>query len=729
MTSKKSFLVNIRTNARRRVWLFVIMFLAFFFSQPVFLAMSLSMEKMYYTYNNMGAHLGRVFANQIGLNAGMGFLIPILAVFSAVQGFSYMYQRKKLDMYMSVPVSKESRFAAIYVNGILAYLVSYVCNVLLSFLVAQTMGAEIFRAFGEAAAAMIGNTVLYLAVYHIAILAVMLTGNLIVTLMGTAVLLFYDGVIYLLIGGYMETFFSSFYYRTTEKMSEFLISPIIRFVMLINNTFDFGNNFDYYRRTIHWDSFAGSLVPIVIVAAAALGLAYFCYIKKPAEACGKSMAFPVTKPFIKVCITIPAGLAGGVIFFYLSGESDFFLIFGLLAGTLLCHSVVEVIYDFDIRSVKNGWKPLIVSAAGVVAVFCFFAFDMIGYDSYVPGPEQVDHVALRFVDVYNNYYDEDLDTIGAEQYIFDNMQITEAQPLLELAARRMGQVPDKDTPARYCTVQYTLKSGRKVYRNFPVFYREDAALLDQIMVDGAYQKGSSAVYNEPLLALGDRLNIFYDGGSGRKEVEEFSVAQLQEAYRKDLADFTFTDRMEELVQGKLELECVTDGVYIHTSLPVYPSFENTLALIRTAGMYAEDYLDLDNVEQIIVTNNNSEAYDRYRRENDYDDYDMAYSYADYTVEAAFDDPQEMREIADAVYPDSFTDYWMPEDVLDNDYYVTVIFKKEQEKTDNYSGSYRMVADRIPDFVKEATAYQEDDETSAIPSDTVIAQPYMPVQVR
>ena len=52
-------------------------------------------------------------------------LWPVIVFLGAVigmQGFSYLYDRRKVDMYHSVPVSKQKRFWVIYVNGIIIYL-------------------------------------------------------------------------------------------------------------------------------------------------------------------------------------------------------------------------------------------------------------------------------------------------------------------------------------------------------------------------------------------------------------------------------------------------------------------------------------------------------------------------------------------------------------------------------------------------------------------------------
>ena len=99
MTSKNSFLANLKTNSRRRIWLAVLMLLYFFFSLPVGTAIKLSIEKTYYMDmpERLANHLMAVFCEYVGIDAGKLFFITILAVIAAIQGFSYMYQRKKLD--------------------------------------------------------------------------------------------------------------------------------------------------------------------------------------------------------------------------------------------------------------------------------------------------------------------------------------------------------------------------------------------------------------------------------------------------------------------------------------------------------------------------------------------------------------------------------------------------------------------------------------------------------
>lgn len=704
MTSKKSFLVSMKTNLKRRIWLLVIMILTLTFSMPMYLAMALSTEKMYYSYKDLPIHLGKVFASLVGLNGIICFLVAVLAIISAIQGFSYMYQQKKLDLYMSVPVSKERRFAVIYLNGILVFIIPYLINLALCFLVGKAMGANIWLGVEEAAAAVIGNTIFYLAMYHVTLLSVMLTGNLIVTLLGTGVLLYYDMAVCSLLLSYMGRFFSSYYYKSSEKIERFLISPVFRFMKAFDECFTYEYNYTQ-ERVLHWGKFFSGMLPVLLFAVLAFALVYWCYTKKAAEVCTKAMAFAKTKGVIKVLLTSVAGLAGGIIFYGLSGSSMAFMVLGLIVGTLLCHGIVEVIYDFDIRSVKNGWRSLLVSGGVVAVSFCIFQFDLLGYDSYVPEASEIESVSFSFADLYDSFYDEDLNGMGNEYYAFEHMKITDIAPVLELAKLRTGmEEPDgtdqEDAFYRSCIVKYRLKNGKEAYRRFPTKYMEDVALLNEIVTDKEYQQSAYLIYNEPLIALGDALKLNYDSGAELCEVQGFTLDELVLAYRKDLEGFDFSDMIAECVQGRFIVEDTAKNQYLQGFLPVYPCFENVNRLLKEAGLYREYYVDPDMIEQLVIRNDNSELRDAYEENGDYQ------LYQDFMVEETFTDPMEIRQIVPALYPDTYTDHWTPEGKVNMGFYVTVSYKAGSKVQPERYICYYMLEDKIPDFVRERTAYSE-----------------------
>ena len=55
----------------------------------------------------------------IGFDAASVCCLTAGAIISAMQGFLWLYNRKKVDMYGSQPISAVKRFRTIYVNGIL----------------------------------------------------------------------------------------------------------------------------------------------------------------------------------------------------------------------------------------------------------------------------------------------------------------------------------------------------------------------------------------------------------------------------------------------------------------------------------------------------------------------------------------------------------------------------------------------------------------------------------
>ena len=192
MTSKSSFLVSMKENSKRRLWVWIVSALAFMLAFPALTALTINgiargSKWVAESYGSTIAEeiiherlVGSMFS-MMGMNTGMLFLTSALAVISAIQGFSYLYSRKKIDFYMGMPVKRKKRFLVIWLNGILLYMIPYFAGLAISLLIAAGNGAVNQSVFVSAAAAMLANSLLYLGVYHMAILAVMLTGNIVIT--------------------------------------------------------------------------------------------------------------------------------------------------------------------------------------------------------------------------------------------------------------------------------------------------------------------------------------------------------------------------------------------------------------------------------------------------------------------------------------------------------------------------------------------------------------------
>ena len=136
MTSKSSFWVNCRENLKRRSWTVLLCALALFLALPVRLALEISVESRRIAQSpswlgemTQREWLGSVFM-EYSSDTVFTILVCALAVLLAVQGFSWMDSKRKLDLYLSVPVSSRKRFAVIYLNGAAIFAVCYLAMLL-----------------------------------------------------------------------------------------------------------------------------------------------------------------------------------------------------------------------------------------------------------------------------------------------------------------------------------------------------------------------------------------------------------------------------------------------------------------------------------------------------------------------------------------------------------------------------------------------------------------------
>ena len=214
MMSKNSFLVSMKENNKRRIWLWIISALFWFFYYPVYMAMAMS---RWQEYNRLNGLMGAAAQGRLE-DATYGWLkfsqvatilsIIMIATVCAIQGFSYLYSRKKVDMYHSVPVKKSRRFAVISINGVLIFFIPYAINLFLAMLVAWMNGGMNGDNFTAAMLAMCLNLLLFMGVYGLSLIAVMLTGNLIVTILAVLVFLAYELVVKVILEEYKRSFFS-----------------------------------------------------------------------------------------------------------------------------------------------------------------------------------------------------------------------------------------------------------------------------------------------------------------------------------------------------------------------------------------------------------------------------------------------------------------------------------------------------------------------------------------
>lgn len=771
MTSKSSFLVSMKENSKRRLWVLILSALAFMLALPAVVALTLNSISRNYQWiaENYGSTLAGEILHEklvnsmcgiLGLNAGLFLLTSAIALVSAVQGFSYLYSRKKIDFYMGMPVKRKKRFFVIWIDGILLYILPYLAGLAITILIAAGNGAMDKTVLQSAAAALLANSLLYLGVYHMAILAVMMTGNIVVTGFAFMIFCLYEFSVRVMLEGYKEIFFKYFTYFGSDRTPK--LSPFSMY-------FQLAERFNYLNR-LDMKYLIGMLIFAVVTGA----VSYICYLKRPAEAAGKAMTFEITKPFVKILLVIPAALLmGGIVSDVInfnpeeSMDGIGWMIFSMALTVMIGCALIQVIYEFDIKGCLHKKSHIVISAIFVALIFIAFRYDLFGYDGYIPKQNQIKSIAFipeYYEEGYGRaYFDSDSGYMSGQEYADKYMYLSNIEEICDMAESSMEAYDKIDRYGKddsseemgtwaYTTIIYRLKNGREVNRCLWVNVDDTQTVkaLDQIIGSEEFKKGFSMGASDTLSAMIDnkdgryKISATYGNMIYQQKMNNAQVKEFLEIYQKDLALANFSNVRDNAPVGMLNFDVseeLSGSVYMGTNgnvsratrgwnlgMYIYPFYEDSIDYLKEHGYYMDTQVNLEDIAKIQIVNYNSEIAQELQEERTatagaagivtddpatllelgasgkYVDTDIdTRVYADYVEE------DQLKEIAECIYPyDMIIDDWDRGKKLDRDYEVTIYFKTDSEMTKNFGTNawYGFLEGQVPDFVKEDTVYKE-----------------------
>lgn len=668
MTSRNLFFNLLKEDVKQRLWSVAVAFLLFFFTLPVGVALHLGDGiKDELTRKNTIAVVEKWLSFQ---NGYIEAIIILLSLIMAVTSFSYLHSRQKVDFYHSVPVSRKKLFWANYFNGIFIVIVTYAFNLLISYGVAAVNGILTSEIAGAGIKSLCLFVIHYFLLYTVTVLAMILTGNILVGILGTLVFEFYGTSVFAILELCYQQFFETSYQGSKSLFSMMLdkTSPLFFFVA----------NVDGMRpgKTLE-----GATLRIVVVIALTVILAllsYWLYSKRGSEAAGKAMAFKISMPIIRIPIVILASLSGSM-FFWLIHSSLGWAVFGLICGLLLSHCAIEIIYHFDFRKLFCNWKQMFVCAVFAGAIFLSFRYDLFGYDRYVPAKDSIKYVGISF-DSVNDWIDygeievpqDEMDHyawnyINSDDYIFSHMQLKDTEPVLVLANEAIRQLKEsvrfnqqelpvdddwKNVRTYRFSVKYTLNNGKNIYRTYNVsgdMYRQEIAQIyenpefrqvvypiltqktDDISGVRVARGGQTSVVsmdrNGTDKAITDKLLLTY---------QEELMNQKAHTMEKEnpIASIQFITKQQAEV-AKLKTDTQNNWQYSHLVergyYPIYPSFIKTLALLKEYKIDVDSWNDINGITEI-----NIDKFQFYRYKETRENMDSQY--------LTISDPEEIKQI-------------------------------------------------------------------------------------
>lgn len=709
MTSRNLLCRLMREDVKRRLWAIALSVIAFLFAIPVYTATSLEraikMIEEGQILGNKHEYLSNTAKYSLGVgNTPLVLLTMILAILCGISGFYYLQSKKKVDFYHSLPVKRESLFSSIYIVGIAIYVIPYLISLAIGFVIVGANGVfesnvwiEAWKAFGV-------NLLNYCITYTVVIIAVLLTGQLIVSILASGVFLAYGPVVAVLIGGLSSTYFDTYYeYHSITDSFLYRCSPISAYYNMINAVYDMTLPFS-------------SVLIYIAVAIALVILSVFLYRRRSSEAAGKAISYQVLQPYIKIVVSVPVGLLSGIIFTSLmNADSSFWLIFGMVCGYLLCSCIMEVIYHFDFKAVFKSRVSLLIGAVLMFAIFSTYKWDLLHYDQYIPSKDKIESMSIDLSGIDNNLefvvYNEDdsrskISYMNKTSYVAEYMYLKDkdiAYEIAKMAAEGESVLNEEEVDSEYAKymsiyVQYRLTSGRNVYRRYTIAVELYFDLLDQLYQSKEYKEGAFPIY---ALKEATSVSCYNEFQNLNITLTKEEKAQLLSLYRDELAKLSLVDVKNEVPLATINFKYKDEDVEFANSAWIYPSFTKTITFLTEHGFDFNKAFDLDDIVNVniyytIPHNVREKAqYVEYAKENPDWSYDKNVTYTD---------KDNIRKIIPYLVSDSYA----RNNALTNydDYLNISVTWKTDEYGNVASNQYVIDINNIPDFIKEDIMYAE-----------------------
>ena len=624
---KAVFSFDVREDMKRRNWIFGISFLVFFCCFPGYLLLRLN--SILSTYENADAEglllMQRRMDDVVNALFHSNGVLPVLIIFLAVligmQGFAYLHNKKQVDFYHSQPVSRKRRFLVLWFDGVVIFVITYWVNMLLGMMVATVFGSMSGMIMTGAIKAFCLYLLLFLGIYHLAMIAVLLTGNTLVSLLMMGLLLGYELAARAITVLMASSFFITFGSGEENKIFDTIFSPIVNIYKYIILAGRQGRYYSYEGKIYTYGNIAVGLLLLAIVFGI---VSYFLYKMRASESHGNSISFPKMKEILRFALLLVFGIFCTYAVYFVAGESVVLGILGAVFSVALGHAVIQLIYEVDFRAIRKKLVTAVVSLVSVIVVFLAFRYDWIGYDSRIPKQSKVESVYVSLVAENfgdSNYVMQD----GTEIYRWyraRNMEITDLDTIYALLENRERITRDTKTYDRNyenMEIKFRFRNGKTENRMLYINYEENMELLNEIYHMDAYQLANNQVMEENFVDNYRIISATYNNGFGNVTAPiDVDMHALVEAYKKDVENADYEEVYYNYPKTQISLLGVgmQNEEYRNSwNILIYDSYKNTIALLEKAGINHNNVFDNAYRNRIQKIEIRQEDYERLNRDN------------------------------------------------------------------------------------------------------------------
>lgn len=588
MTSKHLFFKVMKEDLRHRNWMLAFSALASFLLFPVaWLICRSGMDSGRLVSEAEKTLLkDTVYSFFAIYSIGAGGMLALCgALTAALAGFRFLFHKNQTDNWHSLPVKRNVLYGACYLNGILIWLLPLIAGMALSGSMAGSFAA---KCTGEAALGeilwMVTNnvcllTVFFLLAYNLTLVAVMLCGNVLNTLISMLIMGVGAVSIYGLGVGLCQAYLETYSPMSAGGQWAVYISPLVSaMVLLVEGSQNLKEGLD--------------LLLINLAVAFALGVcAWLLYRKRPSELAEQGIRSRLASAVFKLVTSVAAGVGGWMFFCAITGMEAGIAwgVFGAVLTGALSFGVLDICFQMEFRAFFAHKLQMAAAVAASLFICLVFYGGLSGYDTYLPDKEDIAEIGVYESSLSNRYYSAMANPLASIK-IRDK---DAAYAFLE----RVTQWDEAWGRAMRVSVRVTLESGKTYYRSYDVSV-EDKDVLWPLVTSEEYLEYSFMLGAETQEQA--VVTLCRNGSeSGERKLTQEERERLFAAYNQDVlenADALLTGSGRLLVRGEVDIIDENADSFQSYRMDVYDFMENTIEALRRMG-YGE-YLTVPEAEEI-----------------------------------------------------------------------------------------------------------------------------------
>lgn len=411
MTSKNYFSRCMKHDLAHKKWLLILTFVLQMSTVLMGLMFILQLSReggIGYGYTIVEGKYARFAADVLSFFKGYnvvlnGFVAGGLALLSALYSFRYLMNRRLQDTYESLPIGRMQQFFMVYVDGMIGFVISCILSFAIALPISMSaiareksfVPASVWQVYerknltyafepGRNITAVLQGfaavLLVYLLVYHLTILAMVMTGNYLNTIILMVIIGFLPGI---LAGEgiiFQVLFRKTYYSMSIEDTLMFYVSPLMQPVSYLVNDLE------------PLDVIVSSITVILMLL-----LATFIYKCRKSEVAHKGFEYPLVSRALQLLTTIGVAIAGYLIMCAMTrvafgegyGNGGIWTLLALVVAGGLGFTILNMIFEMDPKSAFKHSGYLVASLLLALMVCRAYETDTFGYDKYLPKEEEI----------------------------------------------------------------------------------------------------------------------------------------------------------------------------------------------------------------------------------------------------------------------------------------------------------------------------------------------------